>query len=563
MKYKDPRLASQYPHQKLDISDDLQTITIESANDLSLREFLTNETGVFQSRDIHIKSGNWRPRTINLPFNQQKSKKKHINFFYFWSFFIKTQHNLCLNGRWKPAGASGSEKPEKREIVIEINQIEFMYFKNQMLNLAKEIANNNINRWLNNWRKEVKRGSLSLALFKERKKFWGDFTSYPVNKKEIFNKQKSYYIQNIAKSLDEVITRIVMSKKTPTNYNIMRIADKTPRKISSFVQDVNQKNVEIQEVMDILNLKKALKHGLEVDSESDLRGIGAAIIFKCQIDYLNKNLPENSPLNLFLGIEDNMLSKCQLELNWGSMHDYRDSRFAIADSFAPDVVVRNKYNNKVLAIIQLKGKSQFESTKNGRSSFIQIIELKKYELETKMKIAFVHVRVNNSSLDKNGWVLFEWLVSTMGPFRWYSKKFDRYYERLMNLNQFLVKNPAIDPLILRNLIKKEKIRSLYNRMISNSSGNSIEHYIEETKGVIIQSQKNFLDFACAEIDETESNIKFKTDYLDRLKMDLSTILEETKVTDSLKNPKKFFRLWEQLLCDRFINEINEIFFDIR
>ncbi|MFX0209800.1 MAG: hypothetical protein ACFFDT_27710, partial [Candidatus Hodarchaeota archaeon] len=76
-----------YPYQTIKYDREFDTIIIESTDDKTLRELLVNTTGIFQKRDIHIESGNWRARTINLPYNQGSDGKRTINFFFNWSFF--------------------------------------------------------------------------------------------------------------------------------------------------------------------------------------------------------------------------------------------------------------------------------------------------------------------------------------------------------------------------------------------------------------------------------------------------------------------------------------------
>jgi hypothetical protein len=362
-----------YPYQTIKYDREFNTIIIESTDDKTLRELLVNKTGIFQKRDIHIESGNWRARTISLPYNQGSDAKRTINFFYNWFFFIQTRHELFINDSWKSAGRSGNLKACKRRILIEIDSKIFDRYKENVLKIAQEIARINIRKWKNNWRKELNRGKISFNDFNSREKFWKEIFNFPNGKKSLFKKHQEYLMKHNLKSLDEVLIRILMIRKKLTNYNIMKVANRINNQKSIYVSKENCKKLKVTDILDSEILENAREYGMELNSESDFKAKGAATFFKCQIDFFRLHNPQKSPLLLFLGIKRDLIPKCEVEIDWGNLNDYKESNFDITDFFAPDVVIRNKDNSKILAIIQLKGKSQFESISGGRSSFIQMI----------------------------------------------------------------------------------------------------------------------------------------------------------------------------------------------
>ncbi|MFX0049733.1 MAG: hypothetical protein ACFFAJ_12765 [Candidatus Hodarchaeota archaeon] len=552
-----------YPGQIIKYNREFNTIIIESSDDRTLRELLV-KTGIFQKRDIHIESGNWRSRTINFPHNQGSDGKRTINFFYNWSFFIQTRHELFINDSWKSAGRSGNLKACKRRILIEINYKLFEKYKENVLKIAQEIARINIRKWKNNWRKELNRGKISFNDFNSREKFWKGISNFSNEKKSLFKRHQEYLMKHNLKSLDEVLIRSLMNRKKLTNYNIMRVANRINNQKSIYVSKENCEKLKVTDILDAEILENARKYGMELNSESDYKAKGAASFFKCQIDFFQHYNPQKSPLLLFLGIKRDLIPKCEVEIDWGNLNDYLESNFDVTDFFAPDVVIRNKENNKILAIIQLKGKSQFESISGGGSSFIQMIELKKVEFETEIIVAFVHIKIKPPIRNNNGLVVYEWLSSKVKPCEDFSGSFKRINLRLNNLREIMLREPELDPIIPKNLCRRDFLSRIYSKILNpqySYSKRDFKRDIDICKEKTLISQKRFSIFVKSLNEIRNLNKKKVSTYFEKIKTEFWPIIEKIGKNNELESPRAFYYEWEKGIYRNFIINLRKYLID--
>ncbi|GAH10091.1 unnamed protein product, partial [marine sediment metagenome] len=94
--------------------------------------------------------------------------------------------------------------------------------------------------------------------------------------------------------------------------------------------------------------------------------------FKAQLDFFNKYNPSQSPLVEFLGLEKDEIRNCKIELQRSGRRGYPNTGIGMTDTFAPDIVVRNR-TDEIIAIIQLKGYSQTRTSIQPNGSIFQFL----------------------------------------------------------------------------------------------------------------------------------------------------------------------------------------------
>ncbi|MHA2239856.1 MAG: hypothetical protein ACXAB2_16065, partial [Candidatus Hodarchaeales archaeon] len=125
--------------------------------------------------------------------------------------------------------------------------------------------------------------------------------------------------------------------------------------------------------------------------------------FKANLKFFNRFNPSQSPLVSYLGLDPAELRNCKIELQWSDRKGYPSTGISMADTFAPDIVVRNN-SDHIIAVIQLKGYSQTRTSMQPNSSVFQVLELKKYEKNPKIKTALVTVN------QRKDFIIYDWLV---------------------------------------------------------------------------------------------------------------------------------------------------------
>ncbi|MHA2326941.1 MAG: hypothetical protein ACXACR_00300 [Candidatus Hodarchaeales archaeon] len=544
-------------------------IKADSENDKDLAHFLLEGFGL--SSKAKIEKGAFWFGKIMYPM-KGKSKNEWHRFTRFIS--SRSERKIENHDKWYASKHAGSAKTIKRRVLVEIGLNALKEVKAELMENAKILANdNNHRKWLNHSRADAKRNKnpeTALQRLEENISWWNRFIENPeiqtsvIKQEEIakdgssevvgkHNKNKTpiisenyqtqalLYIMNSKKSAFECLTRVFEEGKI-TNIEFLKIADEIDEN-SPRIRVLDVKTGELVILNEVLPIEERNRFGREgVAFDVFHENLSANIAFKAQLEFFNRYNPSQSPLVSYLGLNPNELKNCEIELQWSDRNGYPSTGISMTDTFAPDIVVRN-HSGQIIAVIQLKGYSQTRTSIQPNASVFQVLELKKYDKNPRVKTALVNVH------QEENFIIYEWLVLEK------QKNFHQI-QPIDDLGRGYKNHPELDPLIPKNLRKRAFVEDIYKRIIESKSTYDISNVFNQIKETILASERNFYRF----IGHKEENIiseKIIQNYLNKLKIKLQMVVNKVDKPDGINSCSKFRYYWANEVVLDYYERIRE------
>lgn len=284
----------------------------------------------------------------------------------------------------------------------------------------------------------------------------------------------------------------------------------------------------LNEVLPLEVSNRIGRKGIEFDVLNE--NLGANLAFKALLDFYKKYNPSESPLVQYLGLDTEDVRNCNIELKWQDRRGYPSTGFSMADTFTPDVVVRNKLD-KIIAVMQLKGYSQTKTSVQPNGSIFQIFELKKYEKSPNIRTALINVGLIND------FIKFEWLVLNKADIP--TKGLSEEYSKLCCGFE---KHPELDPLIPRNLRKRVLLEEIYEKAIESKTTFNISNKFNKIKKMVLTSERKFNRFI-GQKEENTLTEEIIEKYLNKMQIKLQAIVNQVGKPNGIDSCAQFRYHW--------------------
>ncbi len=543
---------------KYKVSDGTASVIIESPNDDLLKQFLLEKTEIWNPSDFDRKAGvNWYPEKIHTPLTKNKTQLYYEN-----SFFIHTYQRVKSNQfptKWKN-NLTGGETLKSRLVTIEIDLDLFQDFKDYVTQRAIELIQEN-RRYHNDLLSRLQRGKTKYKesgdMFKyyqleAREYFWNSLPNQFTNEAiEAYEVQKQLPLVHNKLSGEEGLVETAQICKNEgealssnaITEGIKNVKQKNEGFQSIWVTDSNGSKKVTEEVLHQNTIKEAKQKGLSLDDETSMGQEGAARALKDQLDATKENKSNNILVEMF-GLSYDEAESCKILTEYGHYVEGWDA----AETFAPDLVIVNQ-NNDLVAVIQLKGKTQTKGGISATNSPIQIAELKRYEAYHGVNTAFINIKVHES------FISYDWLV--------FGNKLDgnktnplaKIKQRVNELGKQMLDGKGLDPIIPRNLRGKNVPHKIYDLAGTSNEPYDIRNYFDELNRLINESHAQFLCFP----KESDSYIKVASEidslpYLKKLPAELKELVNRVGISDELTY-KTFKRQYERIITEDYLNRM--------
>lgn len=518
-------------------------IQAESENDKALESFLLDGIGLSTKSDIR-KGVYWLGK-IKYP-----SKGRHKNEWYRFSSFISSscERKIANHDNWFPSKHAGGKKTVRRRIYIEINPEKLRYFKIKLLNNVIALANHSSHRkWVSQSRADARRNRNPENASKRIEQsiiWWNGFRTKLIIDSENYQNQALLHVANIRKSAIRCLADMFENDKI-TNIEFNKISEKV------------EENSERIELTDCIKGKKLILNDIfPIEENTRNRSLidvfhedyGANIAFKSQLVFFSRYNPIQSPLVRYLGLEPEEISNSTVELHWSDRRGYPSTGMSMADTFAPDIVIRN-HLDQIIAVIQLKGYSQTKASVQPNSSIFQILELMKYYKNPQIKTALVSVK------QIENYILYEWLVPDLEE-AIEVKQNGGKKEKFWELGGGYEKHPELDPLIPRNLRKREFLEKIYEEVSDTKTIYNVNNLFDQIRENILTSEINFYQF----IGHKKVNAIAKCviqNYLDSMREKLQMVVNQVNKSDRVNSCVRFRYYWSKEVVLDYYEKLKE------
>lgn len=555
-------------------------IKAESVNDKDLAHFLLEGFGLSSKAKVE-KGAFWFGKII-YPM-KGKSKNEWHRFTKFIS--SRSERKIENHDKWYSSKHAGSAKTIRRRVLVEIALNALKGVKAELMENAIILANDSKHRkWVNHSRADARRNKnpeTALQRLEENILWWNKFlTNTPIDsenqkkekivKSEIskltdelggnkiqtntttisenYQTQALLYIMNTKKSAIECLTR-VFEKGKITNIEFSKIADEIDE-ISPRIKVTDAKTGKIVILNDVLPVEEGNRLGRKrVAFDVFHENLGANIAFKAHLEFFNRYNPSQSPLVNYLGLNPDELKNCKIELQWSDRNGYPSTGISMTDTFAPDIVVRNN-SGQIIAVIQLKGYSQTRTSIQPNASVFQVLELKKYDKNPRIKTALVNVN------QKEDFIIYEWLVLEKQKNFQQKQLIGEITDKISELGWGYEKHPNLDPLIPKNLRKRAFLEDIYDKIIDCKSTYDISKVFSQIKETILTSERNFYRF----IGHKEENIiteKIIQNYLITLQDKLQMVVNKVDKPNGINSCPQFRYYWAKEVVLDYYERIRE------
>lgn len=223
---------------------------------------------------------------------------------------------------------------------------------------------------------------------------------------------------------------------------------------------------------------KTLRQRVDIDCLDENKG--GTEFFKLHLDRMIANMDEiKNVLVEYFNLDPSIIKNSKVSIKWGIVKD-RSKAIAIDKlgqefryTFAPDIVIEDEHK-KIIAVIQLKGRSQNRSEITATMSFFQMVELFKYHVEHEVPVALVNI--NKAG---NG-VQYEWLVlgkanTPLFPF----------------MKQLIDPITGVDPILPRNARSRKFARTVYDKLNTMGSEFLLNDLVSKFQNTVNKSQLKF------------------------------------------------------------------------
>ncbi|PWI46994.1 hypothetical protein CEE45_13910 [Candidatus Heimdallarchaeota archaeon B3_Heim] len=519
-------------------------INAESADDKDLAHFLL-EGFQLSSRSKTAKGAFWFGKIMH----PMKGKSK--NEWHKFTSFLKSRSERKIENhdKWYSSKHAGGEKTVRRRINVEIDINGFKLLKAELMDNAVSLANDSSHRiWVKQTRADARRNKNptdALKRAEENIQWWNSIRTLVPIGSENYQEQALLYLMNIKKSADESLGRTIISQKL-TNIEFSKITQELEQISIREVKDVKtSKLMTLHEVIPVEESHRIGSMGYAFDVFNE--HLGANIGFKAQLAFMNKFCPSQSPLAEYLGLDKIKLRGCEIELKWGDRKGYANTGLSMTDTFAPDVIIKDKSGN-LLAVIQLKGYSQTRTSIQPNVSVIQLLELLKYRKNPAIKTALVNV----DQIDD--FIRYEWLVSA----KYQTQQTDQVMERINLLKDGFSKHPEIDPLIPKNLRKRAFIEGIYEKAIDADSQYIFEKEMDNIKTQIHSSEENFNLFIGQKGKNTITD-KVVENYIGGIQEKLQKLINQIGQPDGIESIGQFRYHWGKIVTLDYYRRIQKYF----
>ncbi len=518
-------------------------IKAESKSDKALSHFLLEGFGLTTRTDIK-RGAFWFNKIIYPTKGNYKNE-----WFRFTEFLSSTcERKIENHNRWFSSKHAGGAKTVRRRIIVEIDLNAFKALRAELYENGKILANDSSHRrWVIQSRADARRNKnpeRALQRVEEKIAWWNHIRSNLPIGSEAYQKQALLFIMNTKRSANECLARMLIEQKI-TNVELSKIAHEIEEfsPVRRLIDSTSGKPLTLNEILQITDIDSISRRGIVFDVFNE--NLGANIAFKAQLDFFNKYNPSQSPLVEYLGLDANEVKNCEIETHWHDRKGYPATGLSMADTFAPDIVVRNKMGN-IIAVIQLKGYSQTRTSMQPNSSIFQLLELIKYENNPRIKTALVNVN------QEDDYIRYEWLVFE----KIHSEQQNKFIETISTLREQSVKHPEIDPLIPRNMRKRALTEHIYEKAIECNSTYKITDYFNQIKEIILDSEKNFYRF----IGQNERNIiteEMIENYLTKLQDPLQKLVDQVGQPNGIDSFGQFRYHWAKEVALNYYERIQE------
>jgi len=364
--------------------------------------------------------------------------------------------------------------------------------------------------------------------------------------RQYWNKQKHWTVTHIM--LDGfVILLTTLRSGRLDNQNLGLLASdwkdshKNTIKNSTIVLKESEKELTLNQILPtaVTNDPKLLngKSDIECLNENE----GATEVFQWQLEKTLSDLKDEikNCLVEYMGLDKSTVDKCRPDLNWGIVKDRnkangidkygQEFRF----TFAPDIMIED-HNKKIVAVIQLKGRSQNRSEITATMSSIQMVELIKYHVEHKVPVAMVNIRYNGRG------VQYEWLVigkANIPP--------------SLLMEQLIDPEICVDPIIVRIARSRLFAEYIHNKFIINKGTINYIKILAKFKDLVNEYQLKFENLRFYKRSSKDLDVK---KYWNRIVQRY----EELKIRQPHKMEfRKFYQKWKALIIEDYENKLKE------
>lgn len=321
--------------------------------------------------------------------------------------------------------------------------------------------------------------------YRNRLNFWTQYGYQPPQTAQVYlNQQQEWLVTHVALDGFEILVKTLQTGRF-TNHSLKEVSDawkEAQREV------VNSSTITLQQQGVKLSLNHILPEKLVNDLQNSKTDIdcldenkGATYVFKLQMEKIQNDLQIEikNVLVEYMNLNRSVVENSRINIDWGIVKDrskalgmdkhHQEFRY----TFAPDIVVEDQHG-KIIAVIQLKGRTQDKYAITATISVFQMIELIKYHVEHGVPVALVNIKQDDNGLK------YEWLVigkpnTPPSPI----------------LKQLIDPITGLDPILPRNARSRKFAEEIHKEIIVNNGTINLEDKLDDFQRIVNESQSKF------------------------------------------------------------------------
>lgn len=381
--------------------------------------------------------------------------------------------------------------------------------------------------------------------YQDALKFWTQYGYQPYQPTHVYlTQQQNWTVTHVAVSGVDILQDTIKTNRFD-NHTLGEIAkvweEQHPSEVEASVINlqVEGSDLTLNEILPPKLVDELQKHSTDLNSLDENKG--GTTVFQLQLEKIQDDLQDvlESPLSKYLGLHPDTIKDVDFETSWG---DTRSEKTVGVDkegqelryTFGPDIVVFDP-NDKVIAVIQLKGRTQHQYSPTATSSSFQIIELVKYHVEHEVPVALVNINLVDNGLR------YEWLVIGKANSR-----------PTPLMRRLVAPDTDLDPIIPRNARSRAFVESLFEKIRSYEGSFDLKKELNEFQKVVNNSQFKFQKLRFYKSIHKSLDVEKYWNQLVR------KAEEQGLSSKNIHDFNKFYQKWKKMVVDDYIEKLEDL-----